>query len=74
MKDPTFVPQTRQEQENWPRVAYTANSQITRTDVVKHLHTYVKENNLKNENSNEFKPDSLLKKLLGNQDTYNTST
>lgn len=73
MKDFDYVPQTKQEQENWPCILYTANSQIARTDVVKHLHNYIKQHNLKIENSNKFNPDTMLKKILSDQESYATS-
>ena len=73
MKDQDYVPQTKQEQENWPYISYTSNSQIARTDVVKHLHNYIKENNLKIENSNKFNPDTTLKTILGERESYVTS-
>jgi ribosomal protein S10 len=68
MKDVTFVPKSKEDEDNWPRVPVKAGQPVARTDVVSHLHNYIKVHNLST--NDVLTPDAKLKKILPQLPTY----
>lgn len=65
MRDPDFIPTSKEEQMSWPKIPVTAKSLVARTDVNSHIHSYIKEHNLKKtEPFLEIVPDATLKKIF----------
>ena len=67
MKEPTFVPKSKEEDEAWPRVPIKTGVPVARTDVTSFISKYIKEHNLQNpEAKREILPDATLKKIFAN--------
>lgn len=67
MKDPSFVPKNKEEEDNWPRIPVKSGEPVARTDVTSHLAKYIREKNLQNpESKREILPDPILKKIFTN--------
>lgn len=65
MKDPAFVPSSREEEKNWPRIPVVKGALIAQTDVTSHLNKYIRDKKLQNsENKREILPDKTLQELL----------
>lgn len=65
MKDPSFVPKSQEDLDNWPRVSVKRGVPVARTDVTSHISKYIKDHNLQNpESKREIMPDAALKKLF----------
>lgn len=61
MKDPEFTPSSKEEEDNWPRIAVKDKKPVARTDIISHINKYIKENNLRNPaHKNEIVPDAEL--------------
>jgi SWIB/MDM2 domain len=68
MKDPQFSPTSAEDEQNWPRIAVKAGQPVARTDVVSHLHNYIKVNGLSE--NDVLTPDAHLKKILPQLESY----
>jgi hypothetical protein len=67
MKDPAFVPKSKEEDEAWPRISIKTGVPVARTDVTSFISRYIKENNLQNpEAKREIIPDATLKRIFAN--------
>ena len=67
MKEPTFVPKSKEEDEAWPRVAIKTGVPVARTDVTSFISKYIKEHKLQNQEAKrEIIPDATLKKIFAN--------
>ena len=65
IKDPSFVPNSQEERDNWPRILVIKGTLVARTDVTSHITKYIKEHKLQNpEERREIILDSVLRKLL----------
>lgn len=64
MRNPDFTPSSKEEQTNWPKVNVKNGSMVSRSDVISHIHKYIKDNNLKKTDPSEIAPDAALKKLF----------
>jgi hypothetical protein len=68
MKDVTFVPRSKEDEDNWPKIPVKAGQPVARTDVVSHLHSYIKTHNLST--NDVLTPDAKLKKILPQLPAY----
>jgi hypothetical protein len=65
MKDPSFVPSTQDEHDNWPRIPVKNGVAVARTDVTSHISKYIKDHNLQNpQERREIIPDAALRKIF----------
>ena len=65
IKDPSFVPGSQEERDNWPRILVVKGTLVARTDVTSHITKYIKEHKLQNpDERREIVLDSVLRKLL----------
>jgi hypothetical protein len=65
MKDPSFVPASQDEHDNWPRIPVKNGVAVARTDVTSHISKYIKDHNLQNpQERREIIPDAALRKIF----------
>jgi uncharacterized membrane-anchored protein YhcB (DUF1043 family) len=67
MKEPSFVPKSKEEDEAWPRIPIKTGVPLVRTDVTSFISKYVRDHNLQNPTvKREIMPDATLKKIFAN--------